>query len=82
MFRRRELISVFGFLCLATMGHSNYVVAESITYSPDQWPRHWNVLMHKTNSQDRLNGNRSNNNYSIYENSKQDGCNYDNLKIL
>ena len=54
------LMSMFIFLCLATVVSNNFAVAGPLTYSPDQWPRHWNVLMHKTRLQDRLNGYRAN----------------------
>lgn len=40
---------------------SNNVIADSLTYSPDQWPRHWNQLINKTR-QEYLNNNRSNKN--------------------
>ncbi|MCK5386838.1 MAG: hypothetical protein KAJ39_06615 [Gammaproteobacteria bacterium] len=62
--RKHVLKTVFAFLCLAIIGSSNFVIAESLTYSPDQWPRHWNVLMNKTHLQDRLNGYRANGKYT------------------
>ena len=51
-------------LLLVIVNSSNFVIAESLTYSPDQWPRHWNVLMNKTHLQDRLNGYRANGKYT------------------
>ena len=61
--RKHMLKNVFAFLCLAAAGSSNFAIAESLTYSPDQWPRHWNVLMNKTHLQARLNGYRVNGKY-------------------
>ena len=54
------LTSMLAILLLAILGYSHFVNAESLTYSPDQWPRHWNVLMNKTQLQNRLNGYRAN----------------------
>ena len=62
--RKAMLKSIFVSLCLTIVGNANYVIAEPLTYSPDQWPRHWNVLMNKTHLQDRLNGYRANANVS------------------
>jgi len=62
--RKHVLKNVFAFLCLASVSSSNIVIAESLTYSPDQWPRHWNVLMNKTHLQNRLNGYRANGKYT------------------
>lgn len=58
--RKYALKSMFASLCLIVVGHANFVIAEPLTYSPDQWPRHWNVLMNKTHLKVRLNGYRSN----------------------
>lgn len=56
---RQNLIKAGAILLLIT--NNNLVVAESLTYSPDQWPRHWNVLMNKTNhQQDRKRNHYSN----------------------
>ena len=62
--RKHALKNVFIFLSLAVVGSSNIVIADSLTYSPDQWPRHWNVLMNNTPLQDRLNGYRVNGKYT------------------
>lgn len=62
--RKHALKNVFAFLCLAIVGSRNIVIADSLTYSPDQWPRHWNVLMNKTHLQDRLNGYRAKGKYT------------------
>ena len=32
------------------------LMADSLTYSPDQWPRRWNRLIQQTSLQDQLNG--------------------------
>lgn len=58
--KENMLKSAFVFLCLSIIGGGNVVVAESLTYSPDQWPRHWNVLMNKSYPKDRLNSHRRN----------------------
>lgn len=55
---KRVFKSLVTFLLLTLAVSSNVVFSDSLTYSPDQWPRHWNVLMHKTDLQERLNGNR------------------------
>ncbi len=62
--KKHALKNVFAFLSLAIVGSSNSVVAESLTYSPDQWPRHWNVLINNTHLQDRLNSFRANGKYT------------------
>lgn len=62
--RKYVLKGIFTFLCMAIIGSSNFVIADSLTYSPDQWPRHWNVLMQKMNLQDRLNRYRENGKYT------------------
>jgi len=49
-------------LLLLVMSYSHFIMAESLTYSPDQWPRHWNMLMNKTSLQNRLTGYRANTN--------------------
>lgn len=46
---RKYLLTIFWWLLMVTSNHS--LMAESLTYSPDQWPRHWNVLMNKVNHQ-------------------------------
>ena len=43
--RKTMLKSLFASLCIAMIGYSNFIIAESLTYSPDQWPRHWNSVM-------------------------------------
>ncbi|MFK5914738.1 MAG: hypothetical protein QM484_10195 [Woeseiaceae bacterium] len=58
--KKHMLMNMFVFLCLSIISSGNVVVAESLTYSPDQWPRHWTVLMNKTHLKDRLNGYRGN----------------------
>lgn len=42
--------------------NSSSVIADTLTYSPDQWPRHWNVLFNQTHQQKRLNNNTKYNN--------------------
>ena len=54
--RRKYLLKMFWLLLMVTSSHS--LVAESLTYSPDQWPRHWNVLMNKANHQQERNSNK------------------------
>ena len=61
---KHTLKSMLTFLLLTLAGSSNVVIADSLTYSPDQWPRHWNVLMQKMHVQDRLNRYRANGNYT------------------
>jgi len=52
----------FLLLMLIVVCKSNSAGAENLTYSPDQWPRHWNQLINKTRHQQQyLNGNRENN---------------------
>lgn len=46
------LRNVFMFL-LITLAYSNNIVANEITYSPDQWPRHWNETINKAQQQNR-----------------------------
>ena len=58
--RKYVLKIIFVSLCLTIVGHTHFVIAEPLTYSPDQWPRHWNVLMNRTHLKERLNGYRSN----------------------
>ena len=58
--KKYVLKSVFASLCITMFGYTNFIIAEPLTYSPDQWPRHWNVLMDKTHLKDRLNGYRTN----------------------
>ncbi len=43
-------------LLLITASYSSLTFSESLTYSPDQWPRRWGMLMNKTKLQDRLTG--------------------------
>lgn len=38
------------FACVLS-GTADVVIADALTYSPDQWPRHWNVLMNETQTQ-------------------------------
>lgn len=45
------LHSLFIFLLMLLTSISNVVVADTLTYSPDQWPRHWNVLINETQKQ-------------------------------
>lgn len=41
-------------LLLVSFISANKVLAyDSLTYSPDQWPRHWNVLINKSYQQNR-----------------------------
>ena len=49
------------FLIFILMGvcHSNNVIADSLTYSPDQWPRNWNKLINKAHQQRYQNNNDS-----------------------
>ena len=54
--RRKYLLKMFWILLMVTSSHS--LMAESLTYSPDQWPRHWNVLMNKANHQQDRNSNK------------------------
>ena len=54
--RRKYLLKMFWLLLMVTSSHS--LMAESLTYSPDQWPRHWNVLMNKANHQQDRNSNK------------------------
>lgn len=58
--KKYALKSVFVSLCITIVSYTNFVIADSLTYSPDQWPRHWNVLMNKTQLEDRLNGYKPN----------------------
>ena len=62
--RKTELKSVFGVLLVLVLSSNEIAVAEPLTYSPDQWPRHWNVLMSGTSHQQRLNKNIPNADYS------------------
>ena len=39
------------FLLLSTATLNNVLAVDSLSYSPDQWPRHWNVLINKTRQQ-------------------------------
>jgi hypothetical protein len=50
-------------IILLVISNNNLVIAEPLTYSPDQWPRHWNVLINKTNSQEQINNQRSKGKY-------------------
>ena len=50
--RKTMLKSLFASLCLAMIVNSSFVIADSLTYSPDQWPRHWNGVMNNTHSKD------------------------------
>ena len=43
-------------LLLTTASYSSLTFSESLTYSPDQWPRRWGMLMNKTKLQNRLTG--------------------------
>lgn len=43
---------------LLALSNSNLVIAEALTYSPDQWPRHWNVLINQKNLQGQKNNQR------------------------
>ena len=62
--RNHVLKIMFVSLCITIVGHANYVIAEPLTYSPDQWPRHWNMLMNRTHLNNRMNGYRTNENDS------------------
>ena len=57
---KHELNSVFLILMLMIVCKSNNVIADSLTYSPDQWPRHWNQLINKTRQQGYQSNNGSN----------------------
>ena len=58
--RKMMLKSVFASLFLSMIVYSTFVIADSLTYSPDQWPRHWNVEMKNTDLNDyRTNSNNS-----------------------
>ena len=56
LYRKTMLKSLFASLCIAMIAYSNFVIADSLTYSPDQWPRHWNGVMNNTH----LSGYRNN----------------------
>ena len=58
--RKTMLKSLLASLCITMIVYSNFVIADSITYSPDQWPRHWNGVMNNS----RSNGYRTNSNNS------------------
>lgn len=45
--------SAFVFLLLSAATINNVCADGSLSYSPDQWPRHWNVLINKTNEQNK-----------------------------
>ena len=47
------LVNTFMFLLLASAATTNVLADDSLSYSPDQWPRHWNVLINKTQKQNR-----------------------------
>lgn len=57
------LKSVFLILMLLGVSQSNNVIADNLTYSPDQWPRHWNKLINQTRQQGYQNNNGSNESY-------------------
>ena len=63
-FLKYALKSVLLVLLLVSVDSRNFVMAEPLTYSPDQWPRHWNVLLNKTHLQNRLNGYKANARYT------------------
>ena len=46
VFRNIFIVTLF-----VITSNSNVVSAGSLTYSPDQWPRHWNVLINKSQQQ-------------------------------
>ena len=46
------LHSMFISLLILMICKSNVVFADALTYSPDQWPRHWNVLINQSQTQD------------------------------
>lgn len=50
--KKTMLKSMFASLCIAMIVYSNLLIADSLTYSPDQWPRHWNGLINNTNIND------------------------------
>lgn len=54
--RKKYLLKIFWLLLIVTSSHQ--LMAESLTYSPDQWPRHWNILMNKANHQQGRNSNK------------------------
>ena len=45
------LHSMFISLLILMICKSNVVFADALTYSPDQWPRHWNVLISQSQPQ-------------------------------
>jgi hypothetical protein len=61
-------------LSVVLMSVANYSVADSISYSPDQWPRHWNVLIND-NQQNAFNryGIPQNNYYPAQQNNYTGG---------
>lgn len=50
--KRKTVLSVSGFVfvMLASICETNVIAADNLTYSPDQWPRHWNVLVNQNNN--------------------------------
>lgn len=58
----RKYVLKSGIIFLA-ISADNLAVAEPLTYSPDQWPRHWNVLITKTNLQKQISNQESKGNY-------------------
>ena len=53
------LSSLFFILMLVIVSKGSYVNAQGLTYSPDQWPRHWNQLINKKHQQEYMNDDRS-----------------------
>ena len=46
-------VSAAMFLLVSSVIENKVLADGSLTYSPDQWPRHWNVLINKTQKQNR-----------------------------
>ena len=45
------LRNIFIVLLIIVASNSKVVNADALTYSPDQWPRHWNVLINQSQKQ-------------------------------
>jgi len=54
-------------LLLALLCNSNTTFADSITYSPDQLPRKWNVLINEMHNDQKLNGHGQKNGIKPYK---------------
>lgn len=65
--KKIDLNKVVILFLFAITANNTFVVADSLTYSPDQWPRHWKVLINGDHQQGGIVANRNYQNHYGWE---------------